>query len=147
MNDGADAKRDAMPVLVYNLARTFFRLRAIGQREGVVTSWGGGTWGLLHGLIEDGAKTVPEIARQRPVSRQHVQRLADEAAAEGLVEFIDNPEHKRSRLVQITDHGRREHERLRDRIATVGLVLAEDISMEDIETTIRTLASLREKAE
>ena len=35
-----------------------------------------------------------------------MQRLADELAAEGLVEFVDNPKHRRSKLVQLTREGR-----------------------------------------
>ena len=45
----------------------------------------------------DGPLTVPQIAQMRPTSRQRMQRLADELAAEGLVEFIDNPGHRRSK--------------------------------------------------
>jgi len=32
----------------------------------------------------------------RPTSRQRMHRLANELAAEGLVEFIDNPKHRSS---------------------------------------------------
>jgi DNA-binding MarR family transcriptional regulator len=34
-----------------------------------------------------------------------MQRLADELAAEGLVEFIDNLKHRRSKLVRLTRKG------------------------------------------
>ena len=34
-----------------------------------------------------------------------MQRLADELAADGLVKFIDNPKHRRSKLVQLTPKG------------------------------------------
>jgi hypothetical protein len=36
----------------------------------------------------------------RPTSRQRMQRLADELAGEGLVKFVENPKHRRSKLVQ-----------------------------------------------
>ena len=45
---------------------------------------------------------MPQIAQMRPTSRQPMQRLADELAAEGLVEFIDNPRHWRSKLMRLT---------------------------------------------
>ena len=135
-----------MPELVYTLARTFFRMRVVGQREGAVTPSGGGSWGLLHTLVEEGPMTVPDIARSRPVSRQHIQRLADEAVAEGLVEFIDNPAHKRSKLARITKKGVREHDRLTARMAELGSEWTADLTVEDIKTTIRTLEHLRQKS-
>ena len=35
-----------------------------------------------------------------------MQRLADELASKGLVEFIDNPRHRRSKLVRLSRKGR-----------------------------------------
>ena len=136
-----------IPDLVFTLAMTFFRVRTVGQREGAVTSWGGGTWGLLHTLVEEGPLTVPGIARIRPVARQHIQRLADEAAGNGFVEFVENPAHKRSKLVSITKKGIKEHERLQERMQELGSLWAEGLTTEDIETTIRTLQHLRDRAD
>jgi DNA-binding MarR family transcriptional regulator len=91
--------------LIFAVARTFFRMRAAGTRIGVVTPWGGGLLGLLHGLKVREPHTVPQAARARPVTRQRVQKLADEMAADGLIEFIDNPAHKRSKLMRLTPKG------------------------------------------
>jgi DNA-binding MarR family transcriptional regulator len=137
----------AIPDLIFTMAMTFFRMRTIGQRGGAVTSWGGGTWGFLRTVVQMGPLTVPEIARIRPVARQHMQRMADEAVADGLVEFIDNPAHKRSKLIRITGKGLKEHDRLKARMVELGTEWADGLTLEDIETTVRTLAHLRDKAE
>jgi len=107
----------------------FFRIRAAGQRTGLITGWGGGAFGFMRSLALLGPLTVPQIARMRPTSRQRMQRLADELAAEGLVRFIDNPKHQRSKLVQLTRNG---HERYREMNArflgiasTMGVALSE----------------------
>src|SRR5262249_55258435 len=71
----------------------------------LITSWGGGSFGFMRSLALLGPLTVPQIAHMRPTSRQRMQRLADELAAEGLVKFIDNPKHRRSKLVQLTPKG------------------------------------------
>ncbi|MGO8917821.1 MAG: MarR family transcriptional regulator [Stellaceae bacterium] len=63
----------------------------------------------MRSLTLVGPLTVPEIAKMRPTSRQRMQRLADELAAEGLVEFIDNPRHRRSKLVRLTRKGNRHY--------------------------------------
>jgi hypothetical protein len=98
-------KPEAIADLMIEVTQFFFRIRAVGQRTGLITSWGGGAFGFLRSLALLGPLTVPQIARMRPTSRQRMQRLADELLAEGLVKFIDNPKHRRSKLVQLTRKG------------------------------------------
>jgi DNA-binding MarR family transcriptional regulator len=66
-----------------------------------------GRRGVLIDLARRGAMTVPALARLRPVSRQHIQALVNPMLDEGLVELVDNPAHRRSRLVRVTGRGRR----------------------------------------
>src|SRR5262249_42590675 len=89
-----NGKAEAVAELMLEVAQCFFRIRAVGQRTGLITSWGGGAFGFMRSLALLGPLTVPQIAQMRPTSRQRMQRLADELAAEGLVEFIDNPKHR-----------------------------------------------------
>lgn len=103
-------KETAIAELMIEVAQYFFRIRAFGQRTGLFTSWGGGTFGFLRSLAMLGPLTIPRIAEMRPTSRQRMQRLANELAEEGLVEFIDNPAHRRSKLVRLTRKGARHYE-------------------------------------
>ncbi len=48
---------------------------------------------------------VASIARERGLARQSVQRTADLLAADGLVEYADNPAHRRAKLVRLTPLG------------------------------------------
>src|SRR5258707_5398311 len=98
-------KAEAIAELMLEVAQCFFRIRAVGQKTGLVTDWGGGAFGFLRSLALLGPLTVPQIAQMRPTSRQRMQRLADELTAEGLVEFIDNPKHRRSKHVQLPPKG------------------------------------------
>src|SRR5262245_53527310 len=100
-----DGRAEAVAELMLEVAQCFFRIRAVGQKTGFITSWGGGAFGFIRSLALRGPLTVPQIAQMRPTSRQRMQRLADELAAEGLVEFINNPKHRRSKLVQLTPKG------------------------------------------
>jgi DNA-binding MarR family transcriptional regulator len=45
------------------------------------------------------------MARARPVSRQHIRASLEPLLAEGLVQYVDNPHHKRSKLVDLTPKG------------------------------------------
>jgi DNA-binding MarR family transcriptional regulator len=56
--------------------------------------------------VDSGSLTAPQVARRLGVSRQNVQRIADELRAEGLLRLTDNPDHKTSPLLQLTDSGR-----------------------------------------
>ena len=103
--------------LAMEITATFFRLRAAGKRIGAVTPSGGGILGMLRSLTLEGPQTVPQIARSRPVARQHIQRLANEAEAEGLIEFVDNPAHRRSKLMRITPKGETTYGELMGRMA------------------------------
>jgi hypothetical protein len=101
---------DLLLDLLFGHIRVAHKLRALGRSLEMVTTGGGGSWGLLHSLITNGSQTVPALARERPVARQHIQLLANELATAGLVRFTDNPAHRRSKLVEITDEGRRRYE-------------------------------------
>ena len=60
---------------------------------------------LMLGLRKSRRCTVPQLARKRAVSRQFVQVTMNALANRGLVEFLENPEHKRSRLLELTPTG------------------------------------------
>jgi DNA-binding MarR family transcriptional regulator len=124
-----DGKAAALAELMLEVAQCFFGIRAIGQKTGLITSWGGGAFGFMRSLALLGPLTVPQIAQMRPTSRQRMQRLANELAAEGLVEFIDNPKHRRSKLVRLTSEGDARYRELNTRLlsiaSTLGLALTE----------------------
>lgn len=129
--------------LMLEVLQTFHRLRAVGAEEGAVTASGGGSWGLMRSLAEGGPQTVPAIARARPVSRQHIQKLADELAAEGLVEFVDNPEHKRSKLVRLTQAGRTRYRSVSGRIQQLADELGRGLDAKEISAAADVVAGLR----
>jgi DNA-binding MarR family transcriptional regulator len=54
-----------------------------------------------------GPASVPEVAASLGVSRQFVQTVCNGLEAMGLVQFNDSPRHKRSKLVSLTEKGRR----------------------------------------
>ncbi|MEN8007887.1 MAG: MarR family winged helix-turn-helix transcriptional regulator [Candidatus Krumholzibacteriota bacterium] len=60
---------------------------------------------LLMTLRKHRRCTVPQLARKREVSRQYVQVTMNDLAERGLVAFHTNPDHKRSRLLELTGVG------------------------------------------
>lgn len=61
-------------------------------------------WQVL-GAIGNEPKTVAAAARQMGLTRQNVQRIADWLVESGIAEFVDNPNHRRAKLVALTKQG------------------------------------------
>src|SRR5829696_4829874 len=137
-----DSKAEAVAELMLEVAQCFFRIRAVGQKTGLITSWGGGAFGFMRSLALFGPLTVPQIAQMRPTSRQRMQRLSDELAAEGLVEFIDNPKHRRSKLVRLTPKGEARYRKLNDRFLSIASTVGVALSEADIRKTIEIVRHL-----
>ena len=137
-----DSKAEAVAELMLEVAQCFFRIRALGQKTGLITSWGGGAFGFMRSLALLGPLTVPRIAQMRPTSRQRMQRLADELAAAGLVKFIDNPKHRRSKLVQLTPKGDARYRALNARLLSIASTMVVALGEPDVRNTIEIVRQL-----
>jgi DNA-binding MarR family transcriptional regulator len=103
-----------------NLARevrlAFHELRAAAEAldhdpDGLTA----GHRGVLESLTREGPRTVPALARARPVSRQHIQVLVNRLLELELVATLKNPAHERSSLVALTAAGARRFEAMQRR--------------------------------
>jgi DNA-binding MarR family transcriptional regulator len=137
-----DSKAEAIAELMLDVAQCFFKIRALGQKAGLITSWGGGAFGFMRSLALLGPLTVPQIAQMRPTSRQRMQRLAGELAAEGLVKFIDNPRHRRSKLVQLTAKGDARYRELNAKLLVIASTMGVGLSEADIRKTVEIVRQL-----
>src|SRR5262249_16665859 len=142
----ASSKGEAIADLVLEVAQFFFRLRAVGQKTGLITNWCAGTFGFMRSLALLGPLTVPQIAQMRPTSRQRMQRLADELAAEGLVEFINNPRHRRSKLVHLTRKGHARYRELSVLFLAIASTMGANLSEADIRKTTEIVRRVRDEA-
>ena len=139
------SKGEAIAELILEVAQFFFRVRAAGQKTGLITSWGGGAYGFLRSLVLLGPLTVPQIAEMRPTSRQRMLRLADELAADGLVEFVDNPRHQRSSLVRLTRKGEARYRTMSARLLTMASAMGAELNEADIRRCVEIVRRLSEE--
>ena len=109
----------------------YFRLEAVTQASAGFAN-AGGEFGVLRSLVQEGAQTVPQMAAARPVSRQHCQTIVNGLAEQGLVEFLDNPRHKRSKLVRLTKRGRARFESMKTQFTEVAGVYAPHFSAAEV---------------
>jgi DNA-binding MarR family transcriptional regulator len=129
---------------VYLVVGPLYRrvLRAAERESPAIAGVSVGVRAVLDLLARHGPMTVPQMGRAQSLSRQFVQRMVNEAAADGLVELVDNPAHRRSRLVRLTPPGRaaiaavtaREHELLRQ--------VGGDLTGPEVDACLRVLGRM-----
>jgi DNA-binding MarR family transcriptional regulator len=88
---------------------------------------------------------VAHIARNMGLTRQAVQRLANEMARDGLVRFGPNPHHERAKLVLLTAAGERAYTTATERQVPWANALAKGLSPKDINAARATLVAFRER--
>jgi DNA-binding MarR family transcriptional regulator len=135
----------AIEDLIVEIVATFFLLRAEGMRIGVVSSSGEGYWSVLRLLKVRGPQTVPQLARYRYVPRQSIQKLANEMLNDGVIEFLNNPAHKRSKLLRLTPKGEAVFQEMSDRIATLAETLAEQQDAAQLQNAANVVKQLHEQ--
>ncbi|MDJ0732515.1 MAG: MarR family winged helix-turn-helix transcriptional regulator [Nostocaceae cyanobacterium] len=122
----------------------FHRLRVTAEQVHHRQEMSAGGRGILKDLARNGAQTVPQMARTRFVSRQHIQTLVNLLIDEGYVELLDNPAHKSSHLVSLTATGKNLIEEMNLRETKLLTALETDIDLEDLQTTVQVLQQMRQ---
>ena len=87
---------------------------------------------------------MPQIAREKSVSRQHIQLVANELLSLKLISTTENPGHKRSNLLRLTAKGRDLFESIQKKEAVLIKFLEKRFRQEDLSITLETLESIDE---
>jgi len=134
-------------VLFLDLVLSIFRLNGQLIAEGdAMTEQLGLTharWKVIGAIaLSSAGLTVPGIARVLGQSRQAVQRITDVMVEDGLIEYTNNPKHKRSVLVTLTDQGKDVYNSLREVQDPWAIEATEDVPVEELETALRLVRRL-----
>ncbi|MCH4294140.1 MarR family transcriptional regulator [Shewanella sp. 3B26] len=103
-------QRSAKGQLFTDIVLEVFKLAGLlaneGDRLGKEQDMSSARWKVLGALAREGAPmTVSQIAHSMGQSRQGVQRLANELHVLDVLEFVDNPAHKKAKLLSLTPKG------------------------------------------
>jgi DNA-binding MarR family transcriptional regulator len=123
---------------VYELAAV---MRRANEPEAARVGITGAQWHTL-GVLADGPATVPAIAERLGVTRQAIQRVADELVSAHLVQRRPNPQHARSPLHRITPEGRRRLERLAEESLTPRAQATDQVALADLVTASAVVREL-----
>ena len=102
---------------------------------------------VMEFLYPEERLSVPSIAKKYRVSRQHDQVTANRLRSVGLVRAEENPQHKRSQLLRLSELGRETFAEIRNNEATVVQKLFSDLDRQDIDVTRRLLQTLLARCE
>jgi DNA-binding MarR family transcriptional regulator len=136
MSRSLDELLDQVRLLWHVLVQTTERLH---EGEPVTL----GMRAVLEFLERHGPTAVPEIARSREVTRQHIQALVDNLLELRLVSLDDNPAHRRSALVRLTVEGRKTIDRMKRRERQFLKRLQLEARPDDLRRAATTLTAVR----
>jgi DNA-binding MarR family transcriptional regulator len=135
-------KAEKMTALTQAVRAAFNRLKALSDDlhgDGEVTT---AMRAVMETLSSAGPMTVPQIARTKGVTRQHIQMLADALVAAGLAAVKDNPAHRRSSLIALTEKGRRTFAKMAAREAPLIEELGWEFDAPELERATAVLSRL-----
>ncbi len=136
-------KRKLFIDLVLSLFRLNGLLVAEGDRMAEALNLTSARWKVIGVVaLASAGVTVPGIARVLGQSRQAVQRITDVMERDGLLRYEENPDHKRSVLVSLTEAGQEAYTALRAVQDPWAIESTDDIPVEDLETALQLVRRL-----
>ena len=132
--------------LVLEVFRFHGCLLAAGDRLTKPLHLSSARWQVV-GAIDKGPLSVSKIARNMGLTRQTVQRLANEMKVGQFIEYAPNPDHRRAKLVRLTKKGRRVMKILNQRQIHWADKIAAGVNTEEIEAALGLIKKLRMRLE
>lgn len=145
MRSGDAGRVPSEQELLSRAALTVFRLNGqfLGVAEelakpgGLTAAW----WQVLGAVLRE-PLPVAGIARTMGITRQSVQRIADLLVGRGLAEYVENPAHRRAKLLRPTAAGREAVSRITPSHAQFAARLAAELEAEGFAEAVEVLERL-----
>jgi DNA-binding MarR family transcriptional regulator len=142
-----EATIDVLMHLIEEVVAVHIRLQVLAEELHGHSEVSRACRGILRDLHRMGPRTVPQLARGRPVSRPNVLMLVNRLVAQGLAEALPNPDHKRSYLVRLTGQGATLLEDMERRERDILRHTSFDLPLADLETATGVLQRVRQGLE
>jgi DNA-binding MarR family transcriptional regulator len=140
------SRRDAITRLVLEAFRLNGCLLAVGDALVADVGLTSARWQILGAIAESQVLLpVAHIARNMGLTRQSVQRLVNEMKRDRLLQFEQNPYHRRAKLVVLTSRGKAAYDAAMKRQRSWANKLAGGLSAQRIETARATMRIIRRR--
>ncbi|SDV48569.1 MarR family winged helix-turn-helix transcriptional regulator [Chitinasiproducens palmae] len=103
-------------------------------------------WGVVVLLAEETANTPAELSRLLDYDPGAMTRLIDRLAEKGIVERIDSPDDRRSKMIVLTEQGKQLYPSIRPRIIRAHNTLLRGFSEDEARQLSTLLGKLMENA-
>jgi DNA-binding MarR family transcriptional regulator len=128
----------AASITTFKLNGQFLALaEELTRPAGLTAAW----WQVLGAVLGE-PLPVAGIAREMGLARQSVQRVADILVERGLAEYLDNPAHRRAKLLAPTAAGRAAIGRIGPAHAAAARLLAAVLGEEALADAVAALRTL-----
>ncbi len=105
-------------------------------------------WQVMGALdLEGRSLTVAQIARRMGLARQGVQRIINDLERLGLVLLKDNVDHKRAKLVALTDDGRQAMAQINKAQTAWVNQISEGLNERQINQALKLMQTVRGRSE
>ncbi|MDT8446437.1 MAG: MarR family transcriptional regulator [bacterium] len=137
-------KVQSCQALVAEAVSLFHELKSLTQKVHGEDEATAARRGVMRSLMLDGPRTVPQLARNRKVTRQSIQQVVNQLKERGLVSTETNQDHRRSHLVTPTQEGKAWYDDLMTREAEYLSALSLPLATEEIWKLVFGLKRMRE---
>lgn len=120
-------------------------LTTVGDSVAASAGINSARWKILGAIyLSSHSLTVPQIARTMGQSRQAVQRLVDIMHKDNLLTFSDNPNHKKAKLIALTEKGSAIYLKVDEQQIPWANDLADNLDAKDLAITLQTLKKIQQ---
>lgn len=129
--------------LVRQVRMAYYELNHIFLFSGIEVNGNSGAFSIMTDIYFQGPKTIPELLEERAITRQSIHRMIQRLKADGILDYMDNPEHKRSKKIVLTPYG---EEYFLSKLETLDQVMApvaQALSDEQLDEGYDTLLKVR----
>lgn len=148
IEDKHSAAGKVLTDLILEIFRLNGRLLVSGDRLVAGLGLTSARWQVLGAIhLAEAPQPVSWLARSMGLNRQGVQRVVNELATEGLLEFKPNPHHRRAHLVIVTKKGKSACSAAERRQIPWVNALAKGLRVDDVNNAIKLIALTRQRLE
>ena len=146
MNDAIrrSPQGELLTQLIIETFRLNGRLLTVGDRLTEPLGLSSALWQVL-GAIDEKPLHMAQIARNMGLTRQSVRRTAMVLEKKGFVSFVENQDHKRAKLLALTQKGRTVLDQVNEIQMDWSNSLAKGFSTGDLTNAVRIMRELVEK--
>ncbi len=134
-----------LETLAREVGRSYYAVKKFLYDYDVFFGEGFGGFRTMAIIARRGPITMPRLAEYLNCSRQYLQQQATSLIDKGFLKTLENPAHKRSKLLALTEKGKREFRKRRGRYLEFYATLEDQFTANEVSNATEVLSRLRDQ--